>query len=240
MSSLDRLLACAGGDVLGGQDVKSKSAVVAAAWGTMVHEWKESGKIVAVPGHENLAPLFEKKLRVTGVQRETYWPADMVHELAVAVNPFTGYAVYEGPDTREAKESWKAAHSDDWCTGTVDGYFWMFDTLAIDDLKTGREVTLEGHQWQVTGYALAVARVLDYRGPVNVMITHWSRYPVDNRPVRLGRTVEPDELLAFEKRLAKLRDDILRAREDKKTLRLYPGDIQCKWCPSRGVCPEWG
>lgn len=224
--------------------MKSDRAIEAAAWGTMAHHWKETGEVVAVPGFEKLAPLFQRKLKVGGVRREEWWPEDMRHELALAVAPFEAYHLLEDGAKAE-KEAWKAAHDDRYCTGTVDGDAYLFDVLWIDDLKTGRMVTLEDHVEQVKFYALGVARVLDYRGPVHVTITHWPRYRTDNRPERLGRVVEQDELSAFEDRLARLRNDILRDREhaergDVTKIDLYPGEEQCLWCPSKRICPDVG
>lgn len=241
MSSLDRLLACAGSEFLGGVDEKSEAARVAADWGTLVHHWKESGEIVAVNGRENLPPLFEKKLREGRVRREQWWPEDMVHELALAVDPLSAVVHFAEGD-RGAKEAWKAAQSDQYVTGSADGYAWMFDRLWVDDLKTGRDVTFEQHEQQLKGYALGVARVLEYRGPVHATVTWWPRYPVVSQPQRFGRVIEQDELLAFERRLVTLRDEILRYREAKEKVVAtevhLAGGPQCNWCPSRDECPS--
>jgi hypothetical protein len=235
-SSLDRLMKCYGGSILGGEDVKSESTKIAADWGTMTHGWKETGKIEVVNGRKNLVPLLEKKIKLTGVRREDWWPGGMVHELAMAVKPFESYAQYEGP--REEKEAWKAGLNDDWCTGTVDGFWWMFDVLCVEDLKTGRAVTWEEYEEQQRFYCLGLSRLLDYRGPVHAVLNWWPRYPVLSLPQRFGRVIEQDELNNFEKRLVGLRDNIRRAREDKTRLRLTPGEAQCLWCPSRRKCPE--
>lgn len=233
-SSLDRLLNCYGGEVLGGTDEKSEGVRIAADWGTMVHGWKETGNVEVVNGRKNLVPLFEKKLKLTGVRREQWWPEGMVHEMAMAVRPFETYAQLVDGEKAE-KEAWKAAFGEEWATGTLDGYQWMFDVLWVDDLKTGRFVTLEQYIEQLRFYALGASRLLDYRGPVNVTLTHWPRYPVLNEPTRFGRVIEQDELNSFEKRLVGLRDDIRRAREDKTRLRLVGGE-QCTFCPSRSRC----
>jgi hypothetical protein len=236
-SSLDRLLKCAGDAILdGGVDTRSPSTLVAADWGTMGHGWKETGRVEVVNGRKSLVPLMEKKIKLSGIKREQWWPETMRHEIALAVKPGEAYATYEG--TREEKEAWKAAQSDEWATGTLDGYDWMFDVLWVDDLKTGRFVSLEEYQEQLRFYALGAARLLDYRGPVYVTLTHWPRYPVINEPSRFGRTIEQDELLAFEKRLSDLRDRILRARESKK-IELVAGE-HCTFCRSKTVCPEVG
>lgn len=245
ISSLDRLLACAGSEFLGGTDEKSEGARVAADWGTMVHHWKETGEIVAVNERTNLPPLFEKKLREGGVRREQWWPEDMVHELALAVDPSTegkGYYRSLGRGDRGAKDKWKTDHSDRFVTGTADGYAWMFDRLWVDDLKTGRDVTFEQHEQQLKGYALGVARVLEYRGPVHATVTWWPRYPVVSQPQRFGRVIEQDELLAFERGLVTLRNEILRYREAKEKVMAtevhLAGGPQCNWCPSRDECPS--
>lgn len=240
-SSIDRLLECAGGAVMqaDGDETKSEYTKTAADWGTMVHHWKETGEIITVNDRKNLPPLFEKKLRESGVRRDVWWPESLgiLHETAVAVAPFEEYRMSD-EGGRDEKDAWKKAHSDRFATGTCDGRWWMFDTLTIEDLKTGREVTYEQHQGQVTGYALGVARALDYRGPVSLMICHWPRYPVVGVPRRFGKVVEQDELLAFEKRLSRLRDDVLRGREAAEKMRLRTGE-HCLYCPSKRYCPEW-
>lgn len=237
-SSLDRLLKCYGDAVLvGGVDQRSESTKIAADWGTMVHGWKETGTIEVVNGRKNLVPLFEKKIRESGVRREEWWPATMTHEVALAVKPFQVYAEHRG--TREEKDAWKAGQSDEWATGTLDGFDWMFDVLWVDDLKTGRFVSLEEYEEQLRFYALGASRVLGYSGPVNVTLTHWPRYPVIGKPQRFGRVIEQDELNWFEKRLVDLRDSILRAKEDRAKLELFAGE-HCTFCRSRSVCPEVG
>lgn len=233
-SSLDRLLKCCGGEILEGKDTRSEGMKIAADWGSIGHHWKETGEVVEVNGRKNLVPLWEKKIRESGVRREDWWPDSMTHELALGVKPFEAYAKMVG--TREEKDAWKAGLSDEWCSGSLDGFDWMFDVLWVDDLKTGRFVTLEEHQEQMRFYALGASRVLDYRGPVHVTLTHFPRYPVVNKPVRMGRVIEQDELLWFEKRLVQLRDDILRAKEDRKKLQLVAGE-HCTFCRARHGCP---
>jgi hypothetical protein len=230
------MLECYGGEIIGGTDEKPESTKIAADWGSMTHEWKETGVIPVINGRKNLVPLLEKKIKLTGIDRERWWPKTMVHELAMAVSPFEDYkSLLDG--TKEQKEAWKVAFSERYCTGTLDGYDWMFDVLWIDDLKTGKLVTEEDYVMQRKLYALGLSRLLDYRGPVNVTLTWWPRYPVLVDPIRFGRTVEQDELLAFEKRIAKLRDNVLRAKVDVKHLQLVPGEEQCSFCPSRHECP---
>lgn len=233
-SSLDRLLNCYGDLILGGTDEKSEYVKISADWGTMVHGWKETGQIEVVNGRKNLAKLFEKKLKLGGVKREQWWSSTMIHEVAMAVKPFEAYAELR-IGTKDEKEAWKAAFDDNWGTGTLDGYDWMFDVLHIDDLKTGRFVDESMYIEQRRFYALGLSRLLDYRGPVNVTLTHWPRYPVLSQPMRFGRQLDQDELKHFEKRLAKLRDDVRRARDKKENLILTPGE-HCVFCPSRNVC----
>jgi hypothetical protein len=228
---------CSGGAIIKGVDEKSEAAKVAADWGTMVHHWKATGEIKTVNGRENLPPLFMKKLRESSVEREQWWPSTLTHEIAVAVNPLRQYAEYRGADG----DAWKRSFGADWCTGTVDGYDWLFDSvLWVDDLKTGKEAPIEDHIEQLRFYALGLARVIDYRGPVHLTVTHWPRYPVIGTPQRTGVVMEQDELLDFEKRLAALRDTILYLRDGGNVNdELNPGDKQCAWCPGRGGCPEY-
>ncbi len=222
-----------------GQDIKSEAASVAADWGTMVHHWAETGEIHSP--RENLPPLFRKKLEQSGVRREQWWPEGMTHETALAVNPLREYRQKADGD-RGAKEEWKAAFGDDWCTGTGDGHMQMFDVLWLDDLKTGKNVTFQEYEQQLKFYALGLSRVLEYRGPVHATLTWWPRYPVVSQPSRFGRVIEQDELAVFEKQLVQLRDTILWARAGEIDIRDYlkPGEAQCLWCPARQGCPEYG
>lgn len=236
-SSLDRLLQCHGSAVMGQADTRSDRAREAADWGTMVHAWKETGEVVEVGGRKNHPALFRRKLERSGVKREVEWPESLgiKHELALAVDPLCEYRSYEGDN----KDAWKNAHNDRWLTGTADGYWLLFDALTVEDLKTGAMVDIEDYRYQLMAYALGVSRVIDYRRSINLVLNHWPRYPVMSRPKRTVRVVEPDELLAFEKRLIKLRDDIRRCREDVRNLILRPSEAACTWCPSRSFCPEY-
>lgn len=242
-SSLDRLLKCAGGAVLGGNDEKSDRAKEAADWGSLNHHWKATGEIKQVNDWKNHPALFKRKLEKSGIKREHYWPDDFVHEIPLAIDPVAGVAV---TTDSEDPEAWKRGQDDRWCTGTADGYGWLFEkALWVDDLKTGRFATLEDYESQLLAYALGVSRLLNYRGQVYVTVTHLPRYPNHGLPTRVGRVVEQDELRDFEGRLAKLRTEILYAKKNVRmdgpgghAMKLTAGD-QCTWCPSRGVCPEF-
>lgn len=235
-SSLDRLLACSGGSFLGGTDVKSERAEEAADWGTLVHHWKATGEIKQVNEWKNHPALFKRKLEKSGVKREDWWPVeDFFHEKAFALDPDGGVVAYDG----ERAEAWKAERDDRFCTGTCDGFGWMFDTLWVDDLKTGRFVSLEEYKQQLRFYALCVVRLTAYRGDVNLTLTHWPRYPNHGQPVRMGMVIEQDDLKAFAKQLSRLRSEILRGRDKPELVTLNPSESACLWCPSRGVCPAY-
>lgn len=227
-SELDRLLSCAGSAVLGGEDEKSEAAKVAADWGTMAHHWKATGEIITVNGRENLPPLFEKKLRESGVRREDLWP-DMIHETAIAVNPHKEYLVCNEGD----RDAWKAEKDHNWLTGSCDHHWWMFGELYVGDLKTGKEATLEKHWYQLLGYTLGVARHYNYRGTCHVVVDHWPRYPVAGKVNRFGTTVSARQLDDFESRLARLQYDIWT-----RSVKLTAGD-HCLWCPSKNLCSAY-
>lgn len=208
-----------------------------------MHHWKATGEIKQVGEWKNHPALFKRKLEKSGVKREHYWPESMRHEMAIAFDVVHSRvtSAWGGDDL----EKWKANFGDEFCTGTADGYDWMFDRLWVDDLKTGRYAPLESHQEQLLFYGLGVARLLDYRGPVHITVTHWPRYPNHGLPTRVGRVVEQDELRDFEGRLAKLRTEILYAKKNVRmdgpgghAMKLTAGD-QCTWCNSRLICPEY-
>ncbi len=234
-SDLDRLLACSGDAVLRGRDEKSEGAREAATWGDIAHHWRDTGDAT---GDSNLHRLFRRKLEITGIRREQWWPAASTGERALAIDPELGLFFCSTEGGKAERDAWKAGHNDRFLTGSSDADWWMFDELYIDDLKTGKTVTWEDYQWQVTAYALGVAGVLGYRGRVHATLTHWPRYPVGGTPRRFGKVIEWEELQRFQKRLVILRDEIMRGRESAEAMVLSAGP-QCLWCRSKSVCPEF-
>ncbi len=231
-SELDRLMACPGSGWLPREE---RPEGVAAAWGTYVHSWMETGEL---PESDHKRHL-EKRINLTGVRREDVWPA-MQHEVPFAYNLVTD-EVRRYPTTppppgftlRQHKSAWKDSFNDQWMVGTVDGVGDLLESWWTDDLKTGRAVHWNDYRWQQTAYAIMVSRwrfnaLVDGRST----ITHWPRYPVAGRPVRQGAVLDAKYLTESLDKLRALRLKVLNKDEGE----LRDGD-QCTFCPSRGLCP---
>lgn len=229
-SELDRLLACAGSLVLPRDDFKPTAAARAAMWGTVCHKWKETGRL---PGNEAHDKLLHRKIKASAIDRGALWPGDGEHEVALAYNVVTRRAVRCRLVGDTEKAAWKGAFSDEWVVGTLDYVLELFGEPWVDDLKTGRIVSLEAHKYQQMFYCLAWGLAAHGRPtPARSTLTHWPRYPVDAPAVRLGRVFSLDEYGAFMLRLVELRDAVVGKRVD-----LIVGD-QCTFCPSRTACPK--
>lgn len=234
-SDLPRLINCAGDAVLNGTRIRSERANVAIEWGWIAHRWMETGSIEPnIPtGYPKLHDQFAAKVALTETKRSEWWPSDVAYEVAVSIDPEKSSAeLYDGDD----RDDWKQSRSDSEITGTVDAHWYILDQLHIDDLKTGRFASVQSHYYQLLGYGLGIVRALGYRDSIKLSITHWPRYPLRGIPRRETTEVQYDELVDFEKRLLKLRDDIRRAK-DTRTIQLTTGE-HCLWCDSRDVCPK--
>lgn len=232
-SQLDRLMACPGSGWLPQVD---KGYGQAALWGNFVHSWMETG---VVEEGENKRHL-EKRIRLSGVKREELWP-NLTHEVPFAYNLVTD-EVRRYPTTppppgftlRSHKDAWKAAFSNEWMVGTVDGVGELLDSWWTDDLKTGRAVHWNDYRWQQSSYAIMVSKwKYDALLSGRSTITHWPRYPVAGKPFRSGAVLDEAYLKKSLQSLKDLRARILAA--DPASLR--EGD-QCYFCPSKGGCPE--
>lgn len=247
-SGLDLFLACAGYLKLPAAPVVYENAAEGAAWGTMVHHWKETGKIV----HENkrTANSFRKRLIENDIQREALWPLSRwptgkelggvsnnllppgYHEISVAYNWQYGYVIpYYGKDG----DIWKSQFNTDWVTGTldyleprvVDGE----QMIIVDDLKTGKWWDKRPRQSaQIVFYAMCAGKL--YNVPVMASVTHWPRYPVKTKPKRDAQRIDLVELDRFEAKLQMAAETAVYGE-----IELVPGEKQCRFCPARRNCP---
>lgn len=238
-SELDRLLACPGSLVLPRTNEKSERAVQAAEWGTLVHKWKETGDIPS----GRLGTVLKKKLKETNVSREGLFP-EGVHELPLAYNVVSSQArALVLPVSESRKDEWKAAHGDEWITGTADFVGLLLDTPWIDDLKTGRLVYYDNYRYQQGFYALAWILFSEGRlTPVRSTITHWPKYPIPKKPDRFGTVLEVEFFQEMQDRLRQLREVVMKLRDldarggrDSVVAQLRDGE-QCKYCPSKLAC----
>ena len=229
-SELDRTLACAGSLVMLRNEFKPTNAARAAAWGTNTHKWKESGRL---PGNEAHDKLLHRKIRASGIDRAALWPPGGEHEVALAYNVVSRRAVRCNLVGDSEKAAWKAAFTDEWVTGSPDYVSELCGEPWVDDLKTGRIVSLEAHKYQQMFYCLAWGlAVHGTPTPARSTLTHWPRYPVDVKPERMGTVFSLDDYTDLMLRLVRLREQVLAKRVRLKT------GVQCEYCPSRGVCPK--
>lgn len=243
-SELDRLLLCPGPAILVRADESTKSprSKEAAAWGTAIHAWKETGTL---PNDPKIRSLFNKKLGASGVDRVKLWPVAGEHEVALAFNVVTGVGrrctVPVGAAADEYRATWKSAFDDQWVTGTLDYVMELLGGPWVDDLKTGRYGHPKDYEAQQTFYCLAWGTATYGEiTPTRSTITHWPKYPTAAHPVRLGSVFNLDYLKAFWKRLQGLRAQILRLQplpKDAIMGELSTGE-QCMYCPSRAACPK--
>lgn len=245
-SSIDRTLQC-----LGSQWVennfpevrnvsRSEGLISAGDWGTMVHWWKETGKVDGSISHMK---TFQKKLdflEKEGVTRETLWPADGFHEISVAFNCEDRRVAisWEGEGN-----DWKAGYSHPWITGTLD-YVKLENgvegaTLVVDDLKTGASFDKTPAELaQTYFYLMCLEKVFHTNRDCISSITHWTKYPVEGLPNRMT-DVFPIELLhRFEERLVSdyKKYQSITAPIDKSLFKL---GNECQFCNVKkaNLCP---
>ena len=197
------------------------------AYGKGIHHWIETGELLEeVDGVKEkwLKPALEKKIALSGVQRDD-WYSGGQHEAKLLVT---------GPDLTECSL----------LVGT-DHTIWPTDPESIrvqcdftgthkgephaDDLKTGRFAPLPSSA-QVAVAALAVS---DLNGGVGVWgsITHWPRYPLEDAPNREWHWYDRGTLDNLRLVLRMVRSDALSG---DPTVRPGP---HCEYCRCKPSCP---
>lgn len=234
-SNLDRTLQCLASQFLWNTtpairlQPKSDRVIDSAAYGTMVHHWKETGDIV---GSESHVKTFTKKLKyleTCGVDRLEIWPVTGWHEVAVAYNCVDGRVAvsYEGNT-----DEFKGKYSEPWVTGSMDYVDTSTDVLWIDDLKTGMLFDkAPGAIAQTYFYLMCMMKIFPRRAG-RVSITHWPKYPVENVPVRTEDDISLDLLGKFEELLVK------KYKRYKTDPMQFKVGEECSWCPvlNAGMC----
>lgn len=233
-SSIDRALQCTGSVHLWNTVPavrliqKSENAQTAAAWGTMVHTWKETG---IVEGTESHVKTFNKKLatlEASGISRLDIWPASGFHEVSVAYHCVDGRVAicYEG-DANIFKEG----HPEPWITGTLDYYLFDGKKLIVDDLKTGAMFDKDPEEMgQMYFYCMVLNKILRPTEEPTVSVTHWPKYTLDCLPDRREGTLSFVQLGKFEDRL---KSDYVKY----KTIPEFKLGDECDWCPVKSLCP---
>lgn len=234
-SELDRLFACAGSAVL--ERDAPRPIGPAAQWGNLVHYWAETGGFTDLTDPKDRAAV-EERVRLAGVDREALWPSGGYREVALALNVTTGESRTLADVSLLERDEWKASFDDHWVVGTADYCGEIMDLPWVDDLKTGRFAAWEDYAAQQTFYALAYTRArYGATHDTRTTITHWPKYPKARPPHRAGRVLDVGALNGFAARLSRLRESILRGREQPENFELDLGR-QCLYCPSKGQCPK--
>lgn len=239
-SSSDRNVVCPASLLIVPERLRSESSQKAIDWGTLCHFWKETGDPYMPGASATDIRCLEKKLLMSGVEREDWWPPGPgQHEVTFAVHLKTRQLRMYDADmvVRLDDEPW--ANFDDWkaafdpkeyLTGTID---WL-ENDWVDDLKTGHWPVDEKTSKQLLSYALVPwmqnGMSPSWHGVVS--ITQWERYPLAGLPHR-----REHEVSAYD--LNEHLEDCLYAVEHPE--RFNPTEEGCKFCDRRaaGLCPEW-
>lgn len=239
-SELDRILRCGGSLVLPREEIRTTAADKAAAWGTYVHYWAETGHLQGNLAYDR---LLNDKIVQGGVDRTALWPEEGEHEIALAYHVVERRAIRckvpmgitDPKDQTAYKNNWKAAMGNEWVTGTADFAMELLDEPWVDDLKTGRRASYDDYLHQQGFYCMAY--VLAEYGELREArstLTHWPKYPKARPPDRFGEKYELAYFRQLQDSLSTLREQVLNQR-----VKLTVGP-QCQYCPSRLSCPSYG
>jgi hypothetical protein len=246
-SESDRSLICPASLTIPRTRERSEGNLKSLAWGTLVHHWKETGDSYPSFADEKDTKCFNKKLVMTGVERESYW-AGGEHEVTFAIRLDELHVERYVPErgaTNEDRDAWKANFpADKWLTGTID----YLKPDRLDDLKTGKlmyfskaqqrwiykPVPAAGNRqlWSYTMLPWCEAGCPD-DWEFLTSITQWPRYPLDGLPIRTYAWVTSGELKMH---LAEIRYALSHPNETKQPT---DDDEDCLFCDSRPNCPEW-
>lgn len=216
-------------------ETKTERAQEAANYGTLVHQWKETGET----GEGRLWTTVKKKIE--GVDRNELWP-EGIHEVPLAYNVLTAEAkALVLPVSAATKANWKASFGPEWIVGTADFVGQLLDSPWVDDLKTGRLAEWGHYAAQQTYYTMTWTLFSEHAlVPGRSTITHWPRYPLAIKPQRYGHALEEAEYRDFQVRLRNLYADYVKLKNLQEsgmdvTPRLNDGG-QCVYCPSKLAC----
>lgn len=210
----------------------------AAAWGTLCHHWKETGETDPPWADPRDTKCLEKKLVLSGVEREDWWPVNdskAVHEFTFAIRLNGEPKIHYLEGDREHADFWKSGFSGpDWLTGTID---WLDacdgQTMAwVDDLKTGHWPVDPATSAQLRSYALVpwllAGSPMAWEGLVS--ITQWERYPLSGLPIRTYHSLSALDLMEHL--------DALRWAAEHPN-EINPDDEACRFCECKPLCPAW-
>lgn len=192
-----------------------------------MHHWKETEESDPEWADRRDVLCLEKKLIMSGIEREQWWPAASggLHEVTFAVNLASGE--WRMPDGLIDRDTWKAAFpTTEWLTGTID---WLAPGW-LDDLKTGHWPVDPVTSKQLRSYALfqwlADGKPDDWG--IEATITQWEKYPLHGLPRRSSHQLTTS--------------DMIEHLDDLRWAVSHPGEVNpttegCMFCDSRPICP---
>lgn len=212
-----------------------------------MHHWKETGETTHPGCDPRDSDALEKKLVLSGVTREEWWPQPGMHEVSFAMRVFPG-TTNNGkrlrdntlPETRlhlreyGPADPWKAQFDPrTHLTGSID---WVDlggdETAYVDDLKTGRWPVHAETSKQLRSYALVPWILMGMPGAWDglVSITQWPKYPLAGKPMRTYYTLTSEDLMEHLEavRWAMASPDEVKRDEDA-----------CRFCNAKPNCPAW-
>lgn len=228
-SQLKRALVCPASTVLRrSRKEYSANAKKASDFGTLAHEYVETGKIY--PETAEWAGRFD---------RLRYYPEKGWHETIGWYNPESGEFGLKPPGEASRKHRDYDFLPECCIVGTIDfmcplkdGRWW------VDDLKTGAAMFCpKPDSAQMWLAATIISNVFD----VDVLstITHCPRYPKEQPPNRARRDFRKEHVAKFVDKLDKLYAIYVgqKARLEIGESLTYVKNEECKFCPSRFFCP---
>lgn len=233
-SELERSVACPASTHLARLEGPRNAA---AEWGTLLHDWKETGEW-AKGLRKDVIARREAALEEAGYTRDSLWPAGGGHEVSFALHTANRLCLSHEAATKEEREQWKKSFNEDWITGTAD---WWLPEMApgiswVDDLKTGRREYLPSpeNSWQLRFYAIC-ATMLSKADTVLVSFLSWPRTPATSTPLRIWGSLERGELLDLYLPLLEY------ARQNSRASLVGFPDTRpgghCRFCKSQEACP---
>lgn len=236
-SESDRALICPASLVRPRTAIRSEKANVTAAWGTMVHRWKETGDYSS--GTVSERKTFDKKLTASAVDREKLWPTAGAgagsHECTFSLDvEKMQLRLWSSTGSKFDSDHWKSRHPRNrFLTGSID---WLSTTVRggvalpwVDDLKTGTWPVNPRTSKQLRSYALVPWALADCATDVWVSITQWPKYRLDCKPKRTWHRLTSAELA---RHLSKIRWAL------SNTDIAVPSKDGCMFCPSKPDCTE--
>lgn len=229
-SQLKRAMACPASMVLKQSDKPySKNATKAAEFGTNAHHYLETGEIR--PGVEEWASRFS---------RDKIYPPDGWHEAIAWYRPDTGEMGLKPPGDGPRKHRDYDSLYEYALVGTLDYVnLKCADVPIVDDLKTTTWFPPPPNAPQLKFAGMVISHI--FNTEVILSVTHIPRYPKGKGPMRAKYRLTKGEAAIFKIKLDALYEAfMLESRRQRLGQKLSTvKNSECKFCPSRFVCPEY-